>query len=44
VLKTADYIYVLNFGALLAQGLPDEIRGNEAVAEAYMGEGAKSLA
>jgi branched-chain amino acid transport system ATP-binding protein len=44
VLKTADYIYVLNFGALLAQGLPDEIRQNEAVAEAYMGEGAKSLA
>jgi branched-chain amino acid transport system ATP-binding protein len=43
VLKTADYIYVLNFGALLAQGLPDDIRGNEAVAEAYMGEGAKSL-
>jgi branched-chain amino acid transport system ATP-binding protein len=44
VLKTADYIYVLNFGALLAQGLPDEIRDNEAVAEAYMGEGATSLA
>ena len=44
VLKTADYIYVLNFGALLAQGLPEEIRGNEAVAEAYMGEGATSLA
>ena len=44
VLKTADYIYVLNFGALLAEGLPDEIRHNEAVAEAYMGAGATSLA
>ena len=44
VLKTADYIYVLNFGALLAQGLPDEIRVNEDVAEAYMGAGATSLA
>jgi branched-chain amino acid transport system ATP-binding protein len=44
VLKTADYIYVLNFGALLAQGLPEDIRGNQAVAEAYMGEGAKTLA
>jgi branched-chain amino acid transport system ATP-binding protein len=44
VLKTADYIYVLNFGALLAEGLPDDIRRNEAVAEAYMGAGATSLA
>jgi len=44
VLKTADYIYVLNFGALLAEGLPDDIRQNEDVAEAYMGAGAKSLA
>jgi branched-chain amino acid transport system ATP-binding protein len=44
VLKTADYIYVLNFGALLAQGLPEDIRGNADVAEAYMGAGAKTLA
>jgi len=44
VLGTADYVYVLNFGALLAQGHPEEIRENEAVAEAYMGEGATSLA
>ncbi len=44
VLGTADYIYVLNFGALLAQGLPDAIRRNEAVAVAYMGEGATALA
>ena len=44
VLGTADFVYVLNFGALLAQGAPEEIRDNEAVAEAYMGEGATSLA
>ena len=44
VLKTADYIYVINFGSLLAEGLPDDIRQNEDVAEAYMGAGAKSLA
>jgi branched-chain amino acid transport system ATP-binding protein len=44
VLGTADYIYVLNFGALLAEGRPDDIRHNEAVAVAYMGEGATALA
>ncbi|HUR78573.1 MAG TPA: ABC transporter ATP-binding protein [Acidimicrobiales bacterium] len=43
VLRTSDYVYVLNFGALLAEGLPDEVRDNSAVAEAYMGEGASSL-
>jgi branched-chain amino acid transport system ATP-binding protein len=43
VLRTSDYVYVLNFGALLAEGTPEEVRGNQAVAEAYMGEGAKAL-
>ena len=43
VLRTSDYVYVLNFGALLAQGRPDEVRDNPEVAEAYMGEGASSL-
>ena len=43
VLRTSDYVYVLNFGALLAEGTPDEVRGNQAVAEAYMGEGATAL-
>jgi branched-chain amino acid transport system ATP-binding protein len=44
VLRTSDYVYVLNFGALLAQGTPDEVRDNAEVAEAYMGEGASTLA
>ena len=43
VLGTSDYVYVLNFGSLLAEGLPDEVRGNVDVAEAYMGEGATAL-
>ncbi len=44
VLRVADYVYVLNFGRVLAEGRPDEIRDNEQVAEAYMGKGATSLA
>jgi branched-chain amino acid transport system ATP-binding protein len=44
VLRTSDYVYVLNFGALLAEGEPEEIRDNVQVAEAYMGEGVTSLA
>ncbi len=43
VLGTSDYVYVLNFGSLLAEGLPDDVRGNVDVAEAYMGEGATAL-
>jgi ABC-type branched-subunit amino acid transport system ATPase component len=34
---------VLNFGALLAEGKPEDIRDNVEVAEAYMGAGASSL-
>ncbi|MBW3561525.1 MAG: ABC transporter ATP-binding protein [Actinobacteria bacterium] len=44
VLRVADYVYVLNFGKVLAQGDPDDIRDDPAVVEAYMGEGAASLA
>ena len=43
VLSTADYIYVLNFGALLAQGLPDEHPQERSGRRAYMGEGATAL-
>ncbi len=44
MLRVCDYVYVLNFGRLLAEGLPETIRTNRDVAEAYMGEGAATLA
>ncbi|MFA9445575.1 ABC transporter ATP-binding protein [Egicoccus sp. AB-alg6-2] len=44
MLRICDYVYVLNFGQLLAQGRPDEIRSNRDVAEAYLGKGAVALA
>ncbi|MGH2783825.1 MAG: ABC transporter ATP-binding protein [Actinomycetota bacterium] len=44
VMNVADYVYVLNFGELLAEGTPDEIRANEAVVEAYMGREAEQNA
>jgi branched-chain amino acid transport system ATP-binding protein len=37
VFKIAQKIYVLKYGAVLAQGTPDEIRRNEEVIEAYLG-------
>ena len=37
VMKTADYITVFNFGQILAEGTPAEIRENEAVQAAYLG-------
>ncbi|MCP4997966.1 MAG: ABC transporter ATP-binding protein [Hyphomicrobiales bacterium] len=37
VMKTADYITVFNFGEILAEGTPMEIRDNEAVQAAYLG-------
>jgi branched-chain amino acid transport system ATP-binding protein len=44
VLGVSDYVYVINFGAMLAEGEPEDVRKNQAVAEAYMGEGASALA
>jgi branched-chain amino acid transport system ATP-binding protein len=37
VLAICDRVYVLNFGKLLAQGLPAHIRANEEVRAAYLG-------
>ena len=39
VLEVCDYIYVLDFGRIIAQGTPAEIRVNEDVVEAYLGSG-----
>ncbi|MDP6682888.1 MAG: ABC transporter ATP-binding protein [Desulfobacterales bacterium] len=37
VMGICDYISVLNFGSLIAQGAPEEIQASEAVIEAYLG-------
>jgi branched-chain amino acid transport system permease protein len=44
VFAAADTLTVLVRGKLLAQGLPDEIRANEAVLEAYLGHHARAEA
>jgi branched-chain amino acid transport system ATP-binding protein len=38
VVRVCDYIYVLNFGRLLAEGLPQEIQNHPEVITAYFGE------
>ncbi len=37
VLSISDHIVVMHQGKMLAQGTPDEIRGNDKVQEAYLG-------
>jgi len=43
VLTVCDYLYVLDFGELIAEGTPAEIRSNPVVISAYLGESATSL-
>ena len=38
MMELADYIYVLNFGQLLAEGTPAEIMDNDEVTKAYLGK------
>ena len=39
VMSVCDYLYVINFGANLAEGTPAEIKSNPDVIKAYLGEG-----
>lgn len=39
VMETADRVTVLNFGEVLAEGTPDEIRADRGVQAAYLGTG-----
>ena len=40
VMNLCDHLYVLDFGVLIAQGDPDEVRINPAVLDAYLGQAA----
>ena len=38
VVRVCDYVYCLNFGQLLAEGKPEEVRNHPEVVYAYLGE------
>jgi branched-chain amino acid transport system ATP-binding protein len=38
VMRLCDYLYVLDFGVLIAEGKPEEVRKNPVVLDAYLGK------
>jgi branched-chain amino acid transport system ATP-binding protein len=44
VVRVCDYVYCLNFGQLLAEGRPEEVRTHPQVITAYLGEDAEDPA
>jgi branched-chain amino acid transport system ATP-binding protein len=40
IMEVCDRIVVLNFGSKIAEGAPAQIRGDQAVIDAYLGEAA----
>ena len=44
VVAVCDYVYCLNFGQLLAEGKPEEVRTHPEVVVAYLGEEAEDVA
>ena len=44
VTRISDYVYCLNFGEVLAEGLPDDVRRHPEVVRAYLGDDPEAVA
>jgi|SRR5947209_18489484 len=44
VVRVCDYVYCLNFGEMLAEGPPEEVRNHPEVVRAYLGEDVEEVA